>query len=545
MQRLGAQPAVTPATRQCAIDRLRSETFDVLDVLIIGGGINGAGTARDLALRAKITKTPLNIGLVEQNHFGSGTSGKNSHLIHGGLRYLKLLDFHLVRESLRERAVLLHIAPHLVEPLRFLLPIAGIARELFYNAGLMLYDSMSTGPAFPRHRRLPLDEVHRIEPGLAVPGMTAAVEYYDAEVRSARVVLENVFEAIANGASCANYVAVESHEREITRNTTQDSDHDAIWRVGLHDRISGRRFETRAKSLVDATGPWAHDPAPRLVRGSHIILPRLNASDHAIAYFEESGRVIFFIPWGERRDRTLIGTTDVEHSGSPDDVHISDEEVRYLRDIAARVFPASARLEPLAAFSALRPLRASTGSPTRATREHHIYFESRGFESRGFESGGHDAKGILRITGGKFTTYRAMSEEAADLIAAGIAPALREVHATAETPLNGNSAEAIAELIARAPALAAKYSIEAPEIILLIRQYGVLATAVLELMPDPSTSAGLSRIDQARLRFAVRHEMAQYPDDFLKVSTTLAYEGREAALTDLEWTEERTGGRSF
>jgi glycerol-3-phosphate dehydrogenase len=521
VQRLGAQPAVTPATRQRAIDRLRSETFDVL---IIGGGINGAGTARDLALRSKIAQTSLNIGLVDQNHFGSGTSGKNSHLIHGGLRYLKLLDFHLVREALRERAVLLRIAPHLVEPLPFLLPIAGIARELFYNAGLMLYDSMSTGHAFPRHRRMPLAEVHRIEPGLAVPGMTGAVEYYDAEVRSARVVLENVFEAIANGAACANYVAVESHEHEITRDTTQDGDRHAIWRVGLHDRISGEHFETRAKSLVDATGPWAHDPAPRLVRGSHIILPRLNASDHAIAYFEESGRIIFFIPWGERRDRTLIGTTDVDHSGSPDDVHISDEEVRYLRDIAARVFPASAQLEPLAAFSSLRPLLASTGSPTRATREHHIFS---------------DAKGILRITGGKFTTYRLMSEEAADLIAAGIAPALREVHPTAETPLNGNSAEAIAELMARAPALAARYSIEAPEIILLIRQYGVLAPAVLELMPDPSTSGGLSRIDQARLRFAVRHEMAQHPDDFLKVSTTLAYEGREAALTDLEWTEER------
>lgn len=528
MQPDPVQPAVTPATRQRAIDRLRSGTSDVLDALIIGGGINGAGTARDLALRAKVTKTPLNIGLAEQDHFGSGTSGKNSHLIHGGLRYLKLLDFHLVRESLRERAALLRIAPHLVEPLPFLLPIAGIARELFYNAGLMLYDLMSTGHAFPRHRRVPLEEVHRIEPGLAVPGMTGAVEYYDAEVRSARVVLENVFEAVANGAACANYVAVESHERE---GGGENATHEAtIWRVRLHDRISGERFETRAKSLVDATGPWAHDPAPRLVRGSHIILPRLNASDHAIAYFEESGRVIFFIPWGERRDRTLIGTTDVDHSGSPDEVHISDEEIRYLRDIAARVFPASAQLEPLAAFSSLRPLLASTGSPTRATREHHIF---------------RDAKGVVRITGGKFTTYRLMSEEAADLIAAGIAPALREVHPTAETPLNGNSAEAITELMARAPALAAKYSIEAPEIILLIRQYGVLAPAVLELMPDPSTSAGLSRIDQARLRFAVRHEMAQYPDDFLKVSTTLAYEGRKAALTDLEWTEERMAGRSF
>jgi len=514
-----AQPAVTPATRQRAIDRLRSGTsgvLDVLDILIIGGGINGAGTARDLALRSKIAETPLNIALVEQNHFGSGTSGKNSHLVHGGFRYLKQLDFHLVRESLRERAVLLRIAPHLVEPLPFLLPIAGFARELFYNAGLTLYDALSSGHEFPRHRRLPLAEVHRMEPGLAVPGMTGAAEYYDAEVRSARVVLENVFEAIANGAACANYVAVESHEREGAG---------AIWRVCLHDRISGERFETRAKCLVDSTGPWAHDPAPRLVRGSHIVVPRLNASDHAIAYFEESGRIVFFIPWGERRDRTLIGTTDVDHSGSPDEVHISQEEVRYLRDIAARVFPASAKADPVAAFSSLRPLLASTGSATRATREHHIF---------------KDAKGILRITGGKFTTYRFMSEEAADLIAAEIAPGLSKVHATAATPLNGNSPEAIAELIAQAPAMAVRYSIDAFEIVFLVRQYGVLATAVLELMAEPepaasatSNSAGLSRIDQARLKFAVHHEMAQYPDDFLKVSTTLGHEGRAGTLTSL------------
>jgi glycerol-3-phosphate dehydrogenase len=510
---------VTPATRQHAIDRLHSETFGVLDVLIIGGGINGAGTARDLALRAKIAKTALNIGLVDQNHFGSGTSGKNSHLIHGGLRYLKLLDFHLVREALRERAVLLRIAPHLVDPLPFLLPIAGFARELFYNAGLTLYDALSSGHEFPRHRRLPLAEVHRLEPGLAVPEMTGAAEYYDAEVRSARVVLENVFESVANGAACANYVAVESHERD-------GSGENANWRVLLHDRISGEHFEARAKSLVDATGPWAHDPAPRLVRGSHIVLPRLNASDHAIAYFEESGRIVFFIPWGERHDRTLIGTTDVDHPGSPDDVHISDEEVRYLREIAARVFPASAREEPVATFSSLRPLLASTGSATRATREHHIFY---------------DAKGILRITGGKFTTYRLMSEEAADLVSARIAPGLSKVHATAETPLNGNSAEAIAALTAQAPALAARYSIEPSEIILLIRQYGVLTNAVLALMaaPEPETSAtsnsaGLSRMEQARLRFAARHEMAKYPDDFLNVSTTIGHEGRGVTRSTVE-----------
>ncbi len=419
-----------------------------------------------------------------------------------------MLDFHLVRESLRERAVLLRIAPHLVEPLPFLMPLAGLARTVFYNLGLTLYDALSSGDAFPRHRRLPLSEVHRIEPGLGVPGMTGAAEYYDAEVRSARVVLENVFEAIANGAACANYVAAGERRRD-----------GELWRVRLHDRVSGETFEARAKAVVDATGPWERDPAPRLVRGSHIVLPRINASDHAIAYFEESGRIIFFIPWGERRDRTLIGTTDVDHPGSPDDVHISNEETGYLRSMAARVFPGSARIEPLATFSSLRPLLVSSGSPTRATREHRIFY---------------DAHGVLRITGGKFTTYRAMSEEAADLAAASIAPALAHLRPTATTPINGNSVEAIAALIAEAPALAARHALEIAEIIMLIHQYGLLAPAVLDYLPERS-GAALDRVEMGRMKYAVRHEMARRPADFLEVSTALAHEGRGLSVAEEDW----------
>jgi glycerol-3-phosphate dehydrogenase len=497
------RPAVTPNTRNEALARLRSETFDVL---IIGGGINGAGTARDLALRAKTANVPLRIALVDQKHFGSGTSGKNSHLIHGGLRYLKQFDIHLVREALRERTTLLHIAPHLVEPLPFLLPIAGLAREIYYHLGLIVYDAFSRG--FPRHRRLSLRQVHDLEPGLAVPGMTAAAEYYDAEVRSARMVLENIFEAIRNGAACANYVRVESHVR------------DGNWRIQLHDTIADQRFETQARAVIDATGPWAQDPAPRLVRGSHIVFPRLNASDHAIAYFEESGRIIFFIPWGERRDRTLVGTTDVDHAGSADRVHISADETAYLRDIAARVFPDSARQEPVATFSSLRPLLVSSGSATKATREHRIF---------------HDSNGILRITGGKFTTYRAMAEEAADLVTASIAPDLRNVHQTAKVPLNGNTPEAIKALRTAASTMGGNSG----EINHLINQYGVLASAVLEGMSEDAIKepppAGMSRIDAARMKFAIDHEMAQYPSDFLEVSTTLAYEGRGNLLPDGVW----------
>lgn len=489
-------PAITRSSRAEAIARLRSETFDIL---ILGGGINGAGVARDLALRSKIAGAGLRIALVEQKHFASGTSGKNSHLIHGGLRYLKQLDFALVRESLRERATLLRIAPHLVSPLPFLMPLTGLGKSIFYNTGLTVYDFLS-GRGLPHHRRVPLDEVHRLEPGLAVPGMTGAAEYYDARVLSARLVLENVFEAVFNGVLGANYV----HAENLQKND--------IWTVKLRDTRSNEVFETRTRAVINATGPWARDPRPRLVRGSHIILPRLNSSDHAIAYFEENGRIIFFIPWG---DRTLIGTTDVDHDGSPDQVEISDAEVSYLRGIAATVFPQSAAMEPVATLSSLRPLLPSEGSATSASRDHRIF---------------HDPAGILHITGGKYTTYRAMSEEAADLAV----PALRHLHPTADYPLNGNSREAIDALIAQAENFASKYRLEKSEIISLIRQYGVLVPVVLEGMPEQDL-AGLPRVDAGRLIFAMRHEMAQTPEDFLTVSTTLAFEGRSGLLTPDSW----------
>ncbi len=479
-------------TRQDAIARLKSQRFDVL---ILGGGINGAGVARDLALRAKVAQKPLLIALVDRKHFGSGTSNKNSHLIHGGLRYLKQFDFHLVREALSERSTLLRIAPHLVDPLPFLLPLQGVAREINYNLGLTLYDAFS--PGFPRHRRLNLDAVLKLEPGLGVPGMTAAAEYYDAEVQSARLVLENIFEAQSNGAVCVNYVSAESR---------RNSDGDFI--VTLHDSIAKENFEARTKVLIDATGPWARDPAPRLVRGSHIVLPRLNASDHAVAYFEKDGRIVFFIPWGERADKTLIGTTDVDHDGSPDHVAISEEETKYLRSIAALVLPASRKMETLATFSSLRPLLAATGSATKVTREHRIFF---------------DPEGVLRITGGKYTTYRLMSEEASDLAV----PDLGDVHVTASAPLNGNSAEAIETLRGDAPRLAQRYSLPLKEIMFLIRQYGVRAPAVLDLVPEAG-EFGLSRVDAARLRYAVKYEMARSPADFLEVSTSLGLEGQSA-----------------
>lgn len=381
-----------------------------LDVLVIGGGINGAGVLRDLALRARHTYTALRVGLVEQKHFGSGTSGKNSQLIHGGLRYLKYLQIPLVRESLHERSVLLRIAPQFVKPLAFLLPMYGIGSRLKYGAGLWLYDLLAGSQRIERHRMMSACEVANIEPGLSREGLSAGAIFYDGAILSARFVVENILDAIANGALAANYIKAAGWA----------SSADGGWKAHCEDALTGEQFEIKARKLVDARGAWSEGATLRLVRGSHIVIPRLNAGDHAIAHFEPDGRVVFLIPWGSGNQLTLVGTTDVDHQGSPDAVLISNDEQQYLLGIVHKLFPARAEVRPIATFSSLRPLvRDHSGSATSASRGHRIWNSS---------------EGILHIAGGKYTTYRHMSEEASDLVCHEIAPALRLVHRTAQTP---------------------------------------------------------------------------------------------------------------
>ncbi len=446
-----------------------------LDVLVIGGGINGAGIARDLALRAKTAGTPLRIGLVEQNHFGSGTSGRNSQLIHGGLRYLENLEFGLVRESLYERAVLLRIAPALVRPLAFLMPFYGRRARFYYGTGLRLYGWLAGRRNLERNRALSRAETLALEPGLASEGLHSAALFYDGHVEAARFVLANVLDAVNNGALAANHLRVESWVRE-----------GGLWRVRLSDTLSGRAFELTARKVVDATGPWSRSGALRLVRGSHLILPRLTSGEHAVAWFEEGGRIVFVIPFGETRQLSLVGTTDVDHTSGPDDVRISDEEREYLLKVARRLFPAAASIEPAAAYSALRPLvRDESAAALRASREHRIW---------------NSEDGILHVAGGKYTTYRRMSEEAADIVTHEISPRLAGVHVTADTPL--------------APG-------------------------------EPPQDR-----DQ-RILFAVRQEMARRLDDLLFVSTSWGYEQQWSAEglapyastmgAELGWDEARTG----
>lgn len=377
---------------------------------MVGGGINGAGILRDLALRAAHTGHHLRAGLVEKGHFASGTSGKNSQLIHGGLRYLKYLQFHLVRESLRERSLLLRLAPQYVQPLEFLLPMYGLKARLMYGTGLSLYDALAGSYKIHRHKTISPGEIATLEPGLTRTGLTSAALFYDGAVHSAQFVVENVLDAIAHGAFAANYVEAESWERAA----------DQSWRVRCRDAISGDRFELGARKIVDARGAWIEGDALRLVRGSHIVIPRVGAGKHAIAHFEPDGRIIFFIPWGSENQLTLVGTTDADHPGSPDEVHISRKERDYLTAIVRKLFPERSDVAPVSAFSSLRALfRAGGRSATATSRDHRIWNSS---------------DGVLHIAGGKYTTYRLMSEQASDLACAEAAPELAKIHRTAETP---------------------------------------------------------------------------------------------------------------
>jgi glycerol-3-phosphate dehydrogenase len=256
----------------------------------------------------------------------------------------------------------------------------------------------------------------------------------------------------------------------------------------------GDSFTIRARRIVDARGPWESGGNVRLVRGSHLVMPRLTDSGNAIAHFGDDGRIIFVIPWGPDNRCSLVGTTDIDHAGTADDVAISDEEVRYLSGVVARLFPARAGLQPLAAYSSLRPLIAAAngdGSATAASRSHRIWMEP---------------PGVLKITGGKYTTYRSMSEEAVD----ALIPELRGECETAVTPLGGNSPEQFRQDLLRAPQLAARFQRDPGGVTRLTRLFGNQTEPMLE-------AGGV-------IAWAVRHEMAQRLADVLFVSTYWGHE---------------------
>ena len=382
---------MTPSVR-ASLGELSAGYFDLL---VIGGGITGAGIAREAGLRG------LKAALVEARDFGEGTSSRSSRLIHGGLRYLEQGHFRLVFEALRERKILLRIAPHLVRPLPFLVPVFQGDRVPRWKiaAGLALYDLLAAGGNVRRHSTLGKRAVLEAEPLLRERGLTGGGVYYDAQCDDARLTIATVRAAQMHGASTANYMRVTGLIRTVA----------GMSGAYLRDELTGETGEVRAHQVVNAAGPWADQirkledpratPLLRPTKGVHVVVPRARVGNRQAIIFTSpvDGRVMFVLPWGEW---SYIGTTDTDSTETPDQVSASMEEVVYLLRSANAIFPA-ARLGPedvVATWAGLRPLLAADPSAeaSAVSREHRIV--------RG-------PGGMLTIMGGKLTTWRSMAAE--------------------------------------------------------------------------------------------------------------------------------------
>ena len=362
----------------------------VVDLLVIGGGINGVGIARDAAGRG------FSVLLAERGDLGGATSSASSKLIHGGLRYLEQYEFRLVREALAEREVLLRIAPHIVWPMRFVLPHRPEMRPRWMiRAGLFLYDNLARRVSLPGTEAIDT-HIHPYGAPLR-PEICAAFAYSDCWVEDARLVVLNAKDAARRGATIA------------VGTTFLGADRGAEgWTCRLRD-AAGRESSVRARALVNAAGPWvlqaqeaAHTATPgrvRLVRGSHIVLPALYPGEQAYILQNDDGRVVFVIPY--EGSYSLVGTTDVPHEGNPAEARCTPEEAAYLCAAVARQFRVAPRPEDIVwSYAGVRPLHDDgTEDPSAVTRDYVLKLDTAGAP-------------LLAVFGGKITTYRRLAEEA-------------------------------------------------------------------------------------------------------------------------------------
>jgi glycerol-3-phosphate dehydrogenase len=371
------------------------------DVLVVGGGINGAGIARDLAGRG------LSVVLCEKDDLGAHTSSASTKLIHGGLRYLEYYEFSLVRKALAEREVLLRSAPHIMWPLRFVMPHdPGMRPVWMVRIGLFLYDHLARRELLPGSGTVDLRQHVTGVP--LKSGFRKGFVYSDGWVDDARLVVLNVVDAAERGATVLTRCACVDARRGAQR-----------WQLRLQEQ-GGASFELTARALVNAAGPWAaqflaeHAHAPerkalRLVKGSHVVVGKLFDHDHAYIFQNPDKRIIFAIPY--EGDFTLIGTTDVEHHGEIGAAHIDDDEVAYLCAQASRYFARAVLPSDVVwSYSGVRPLLDDeSGDPSAVTRDYALELDT---------GGAAGAAPLLTVWGGKLTTFRKLAEEAADLLAA-------------------------------------------------------------------------------------------------------------------------------
>ena len=503
------------------------------DLVIIGGGINGAGIARDAAMRG------LSVLLLEQNDFASGTTSWSSRLIHGGLRYLEYGELPLVHESLHERRNLLKIAPHLVDRLAISIPVYRYSRrgKWTLRLGMLAYDLLSIGKDLPRHRMLSREAFLEHAPGVNPDHLLGGARYYDAQVTFAeRLVIENIVAAREHGADVRNYSPV-------TGIRVRDRRVDF---VEYRDLATGVELTARAPVVVNAAGPWvdrvldaADAKLPRLMggtKGSHVVVGRFEGAPEVAFYVEAAadGRPIFITPWN---GQFLIGTTDIRYDGDPADAVPSRAEVQYLLSETNRIFPAAdLSFDSLHyAYAGIRPLpRHEKGPESAITRRHIIRRHSV------------EARGLVSIIGGKLTTYRHLSQQVCDQVFRMLgrrAPSCR----TGSTQLpGGEGLESAQAELGRAGGL----STTGRERLLGI--YGGRARRILDLAGSQPGLGGMlddsGSVPAAEVAFCIRHEFARHLVDVMHRRTMLGLAadlGRskaaavaDVAAAELGWDEE-------
>ncbi|OGN92742.1 MAG: hypothetical protein A2Z75_08490 [Chloroflexi bacterium RBG_13_50_10] len=397
------------------LDAIAREKFDLI---IVGGGIIGTGIARDASLRGIKTL------LIEKEDFGYGTTSRSSRLIHGGLRYLRMLEFHLVGQDLREREVLMSIAPHLVHPYPFIIPLANLFNEIVLSIGVRLYDVMASGKSMPSHQHLSRREVLEIEPELEeLKGLKGGLLYYDCQAPfTERLGIENVISAAENGATVLNHAQLIGFLR----------DGNDVCGIQVLDCLSGETYKVKARLVVNAAGHWVDcvrdllrsGPAStvRRTKGIHLVTPRL--TQKALVLFSPvDGRLFFVMPW---LDYTLIGTTDTDYSGDLDAVCAERADVDYMLGGLHQVFPKLREEDIIYAMAGLRSLAHIGGErASNITREHKVLDH----KSRdGIE-------GLVSVLGGKITAYRAVARDVVDMVCRKLGVEAKCI--TDEVPLPG------------------------------------------------------------------------------------------------------------
>ncbi|MFC5729874.1 MULTISPECIES: glycerol-3-phosphate dehydrogenase/oxidase [Nocardioides] len=493
--------ALSPRARNAALKRMATQH---LDVLVIGGGVVGGGAALDAATRG------LTVGLVEARDFASGTSSRSSKLVHGGLRYLEMLDFRLVAEALKERGLLMQrLAPHLVRPVPFLYPLNGRGWERWYaGAGVAMYDAMSRasgyGDGVPLHKHLSRHGARKAFPSLRKDALVGAIRYYDAQVDDARHTMFLARTAATYGAAVASRTRVLGLVKESER----------VVGAEVIDLETGHRFTIRASQVINATGVWTDETQSmarergqfkvRASKGIHLVVPRDRIRGETGLILRTEKSVLFVIPW---KRHWIIGTTDTDWELSKDHPAASSLDIDYLLEHVNRVLEVPLTRDDVeGVYAGLRPLLAGEDAATsKLSREHAV---------------AHSVPGLVVVAGGKYTTYRVMAADAVDEAVHGLESVLgRRVGdcVTERIPLVG--ADGYQALWNQRRTLARQSGLAVNRVEHLLERYGSLVLEVLDLVAaEPELGDPLPGAEdylQVEAVYAVTHEGARHLDDIL------------------------------